>query len=79
VEAAVKSVKAILESWSTEALFLVPYWGMNPAMASGCGTGPPAYVALRACTTTRRHSRLHPPARDQEYGYCKWTDKLAGA
>jgi hypothetical protein len=34
---------------------------MKPAIASVCRTGPPAYVAWRASTTTRHRSRLHPP------------------
>ncbi len=34
---------------------------MKPAMASGCRTGPPAYVAWLAGTKTQSHSRLHPP------------------
>jgi hypothetical protein len=45
----------------SEAQSLVSEWGMKPAMASGCRTGPPAYVAWLAGTTTQRHSRLHPP------------------
>jgi hypothetical protein len=32
----------------------------KPIVASSCRTGPPACVAWRAGTTTRRHSRLHP-------------------
>ncbi len=42
-----------------EAQFLVPDWGMKPSMTSGCCAGRP-YVAWRADTTTRRHSRLPP-------------------
>jgi hypothetical protein len=34
-------------------------------MASGCRTGPPAYVAWRAGTTTQRYSRLlHSPGQE---------------
>jgi hypothetical protein len=33
------------EDVSPEAQFLVTDWGMKPAMASGCRTGPSAYVA----------------------------------
>jgi hypothetical protein len=32
---------------ASEAQFLVPGCGMKPAIASGCRTGPPAYVAWR--------------------------------
>ncbi len=46
------------------AQFLDPDWGMKPAMASGCRTVLPAYVACWASTTTRSHSCLHPPARE---------------
>ncbi len=41
---------------------------MKSAMASGCRTGTPSYKSWCAGTTTRRHSRLHPPVRDQELG-----------
>jgi hypothetical protein len=34
-----------------EAQFIVSDWGMKSPMASGCRTGPPAYVALRTGTT----------------------------
>ncbi len=44
---------------------------MKLAMAPGCRTGLSANVDWRACTTTWRNSRLHPPVRDQEYGFCK--------
>jgi hypothetical protein len=28
------------------AVFLVPDWGMKPAMASGCCTGPTSYIRV---------------------------------
>jgi hypothetical protein len=51
---------AVNEGFDPEAKYLIPDWGMKPATASGCRTGPSAYVAWRAGTTTRRHSQLHP-------------------
>ncbi len=45
-----------------EAQFLVPDWGMKPTLASGCRSRPPAYLAWRAGSKTRRLSRLHPPS-----------------
>ncbi len=53
----------------TEAQFLVPDLGIKPITTWSCRTGPPAYVAWRAVTITRRHSRVHPSARDWEFGY----------
>ncbi len=58
------SVLCNMHSLLPEAQFLITDWGMKLAMASGCRTGQPAYAAGRAVTTTRRHSRLHPPVRD---------------
>jgi hypothetical protein len=42
---------------------------LKPCLRDESGYGPPACVAGRACATTRRRSRLHPP-RSGTVGYC---------
>ncbi len=54
----IKRVVPWLVRWTRRAGTML---GMKPAMASGCRTGPPSYIGWRAGSTTRRHSRLHPP------------------
>ncbi len=53
-------MKSLLYNTEKQAQFLVPDWGMKPAVASGCRTGSPAYVAWRAGTTVRRHAGFIP-------------------
>ncbi len=57
------------------------FWGpiLSPWLGDEAGygcTGPPAYVAWRAGTTTRRRSRLHPSVRDWKYDY--WIARYRG-
>ncbi len=52
-------VACLLKCVSALAFFLHP--------VAGCRTGPPAYVACRAGTTTLCQSRLIPPVRDYEF------------
>ncbi len=60
------------------AKFLVSDWVIQPALAWGCRTGPPAYVAWwRASKTTLCQSRLYHPVTDYEFGlvFCCFSSK----
>jgi hypothetical protein len=75
------------------AVFLVPYWRMKPAMASGCRTGPPAGTKNWAsCTgppagTKNWASCTGPPAGTKNWASCtsppagtkNWASKLKGS
>jgi hypothetical protein len=50
------------------AVFLVPDWGMNPAMASGCRTGLTSHMSWRLIPISRRHRRFHPPCQGLRIG-----------
>ncbi len=49
---------------ATVAVFLVPDWEIEWAVASDSRLCPPSCTGWRTGTTTRRHSRLHPPVRE---------------
>ncbi len=49
--------------FSTVSTFIVPEWGIQLAPSQGCLTGPPAYVAWRAGTTTLCQSWIYPPSQ----------------
>jgi hypothetical protein len=51
------------------AKFIVPDRGILSTPAYCCRTGPPAYVAGRAGTTTLCRSQLYPSVRDYELDY----------
>jgi hypothetical protein len=53
----------LLSTTDTGVVFLVPDWGIEPAMASGCHIRLQSYTDWRAGTTTRRHSRSIPPSQ----------------
>jgi hypothetical protein len=70
----VSHVNIVLFRWHSVAKFIVPYWGIKTTMALGCCTGPPAYVAWRAGTTTLCHShQLYPP----QSGTMNWASGVA--
>ncbi len=57
---------------SAEAQFIVPDMegGIKLTLTKACRTGPSGYISWRAGRTTLCHSRLYPPVRDYEFGYC---------
>jgi hypothetical protein len=56
---------------SSEAQFIVPDWGDKVDYGIGLlHTVLSGYMDWRAGTTTLCHSRLFPPIRDYEFGYC---------
>ncbi len=51
---------------SSEAQFIVPYWGDKIDYSIGLS----GYIGWRAGSTTPCHSRRYPPVRDYEFGFC---------
>jgi hypothetical protein len=52
---------AVNKGFDPEAKFFVPDWGMKPATASGCRTGPFGLCSLAGRYDNPSHSQLHPP------------------